>query len=344
MLEATSPPMIALIAGIATALAIGLLRWLQRPTGRLDSEAEAGLAALDALNWREFAQRVADFLAARGMTRVEGDTFVTDPAMLVQRGHSRYVVDCQQGRRRPLTKEALSLLHELVKQSSAAGGLLVTNGSVSTAVRDRATASGIEIIDGAALWDEVAAHVPADLRAESRQTLGALHQRWRRETLLKVGLGGFAAAIAAFALTFWLNSPAVDSTPVASPGSGGFPTSSPLAQPSATPSAAPAPAPGVPSRAPATIDTGADLGPEAQAALAKRRREVLDTVTSMAGVSGAAWTSASTVTVQLLSLAAAGGETLAEICERFAQFEEFRVVRLELEFANGDSTRWHLCR
>ncbi|MDW8478878.1 MAG: restriction endonuclease [Xanthomonadales bacterium] len=154
---------ILVLAATAAAVAslVGLALQLHRPQ-RL--RARAGLGTTDALKWREFVRLTSEVLARRGFRAVEEEHALNPRGydLAFQRGNKRYLVQFKQGRATRVNAESLRQLRQAMTEHEAAGGLVISTGTVER--HAGALDPTIEILEGEALWLELEPLLEGKLR------------------------------------------------------------------------------------------------------------------------------------------------------------------------------------
>ncbi|MCD9033034.1 restriction endonuclease [Luteimonas sp. Y-2-2-4F] len=305
---------------VAVVLAIGAvatayLQLVRRPR----DEAASGIRNLAAMSWREFIHLVLDAMARRGFARViDHELALGDQDYTLEREGVRWLLSCKHGSAFVIGKLTVNELANDIRLAHASGGVLVTQGRIVDEARAAAEAQRIELLDGPSLWPEVRDLIRPELREAIRR--GAA-QRARSRSLF-----AWLLALLAGVATFML-------LPDAAP-------QAPATPRVATAPAAPAPAaateaPALDAPAPGT--DGAPPTPDAQ------REAVVRALHGLPRVGRAAWTSQSTLEVQLVD---ARGDAFAEICPLVAQFPDIASSRIQLTPppGSGAQVRFRQCR
>jgi hypothetical protein len=315
---------IALLAGLVAAGGFGLWR-----RGRI--EARAGIGALCAMKWRDYAHLVEDLLRERGFRRGDEARRPGDGGfdLMMERGSARYLVDCKNGGTHHITEQAVHDLAALMEMHGAEGAVLATTGVADTAALQLAANRRIEILAGPSLWQQIKPWLPHDLRDEiARNARGAHTKRAALSVAVALVCGVLALAIA----------PMLQREPVTKTPPAAIEATPPLT-PAATPARAPTPA--------APFPEVPDLTPDQ---LASRRASAVMEVRGMPSVANAAWSTQSTFVVTLhRARTEVPAEFFDDICRRLLQYEEMRFTRLQVETqgAPGEAVvpvRWRQCR
>lgn len=324
-----------LAALVAVAIGAAASAWLWLARRRRD-EADAGLAALSGMRWREFSRFVLDAMRHRGH-EVEADPVALAGArqteFVLHRDGRKWLLACRHGEHAGVDVRTVHALENALLANGAAGGILVATGEVEPdARRAIAAQSKLQLLEGRALWRELAPMLPETLRDEAaaaadRQARGRIRLAWIGAVavgivVLLVGGRGYAPADPA-------TGPALAAAPA--PAAGTPPTLDAVATAAEVPPPA-APETVVPPRA--TPDPAEEAFDRSQVALA---------IAALPGIADAAWVTDSTLLVDLRSDA---DERLADICGILEDYETLRTSRLQLQPAPGSSepVRFRQCR
>ena len=309
-----SSMLMALVAVLGLGAAATFYLWTVR---RHQDAAAAGIRALSAMRWREFSQFVLDAMRHRGydvLTAHDETERGQQTEFLLSKDGQRSLLSCKHGSAYRLAAPAVSELAENLRFQSATSGLLVTPGQIEPAARAPAREAGIELIDGAKLWPEIAPLLPLSLTEEVTHLAD---MRAKRQI-------GFA----------WLGALAVGVV-VAMLGAGGAPAPSPAPVVAVTQPAAVAPAPAAPAPAPVVMATLEEE--DAQ------RQEVVRMISTLPGIDRALWSTRSTL---LVHLADEGRDRLTEICATLVRYDGLRTSRVQLQPPTGSTerVRFRQCR
>lgn len=317
--------LLAALVAVAIGAAASAWLWLAR---RRRDEADAGLAALAGMRWREFSRFVLDAMRHRGH-EVSADPVALAGArqteFVMHRDGRKWLLACRHGEHAGVDMRTVHALENALLANGAVGGILVATGHVeANARRAVATRPKLQLLEGRALWRELAPMLPETLRDEAAADAA------------KVARGRLRLA--------WLGAVAVGMVVLLVGGRGMDPTDTPGATPSRTasvpsgsapsPSALPTAAPATPASPPATPDPGEEAFDRSQVALA---------VAALPGIADAAWVTDSTL---LVNLRIDADERLADICAILEQYETLRTSRLQLQPApdSSDPVRFRQCR
>lgn len=304
------------LPGLAVTLLIGTAvtayLWLIR---RRNDEMAAGLHALSGLRWREFSRLVLDAMARRGLTQAAPDgqgSREPQSTFILNRDGKRWLLSCKHGSAYRIAAAPVVELAAGVRLSSAAGGILATEGRVEKEGREAAQGNNIEVLDGPRLWPEVKPLIEPSLR---EQIVGYANARAKRH----IGIGWLAAiaagALVTMATVSYLRTDA-PAAPVAS---------------------APAPAP------PASTDTVAVTPYPTDKELADQRAAVLQNINRTPGIARGFWQTALTLSVDRI---ATEQEVWPLICKEVERFPALRNVRIQLNPPpeSDEPVRWRQCK
>ncbi len=304
------------LPGLAVTLLIGTAAtaylWFIR---RRNDEMAAGLHALSGLRWREFARLVLDAMARRGLTEVAPDgpgSREPQSTFVLNRDGKRWLLSCKHGSAYRIAAAPVVELAAGVRLSSAAGGILATEGRVEKEGRDAAQGNNIEVLDGPRLWPEVKPLIEASLRD---QIVGYASARAKRH----IGIGWLAAVAAgALATVALINH---------------MPTEAPPAP------IAPAPVPVAPANSGTVTITPYPTDEE----LADQRAAVLQNINQTPGIARGFWQTALTLSVDRI---ATEQEIWPLICKEVERFPALRNVRIQLNPPTGSNepVRWRQCK
>lgn len=318
----TASWLIALLA--ALALGIGVSAWLWR-VRRQQLEAAAGTRALAAMRWREFSHFVLDAMRHRGFDVLTPDAETQSgpqAEFLLLRNGQRWLLACKHGSAYHLTPAIVEELATSVRLKGAAGGLLVTPGTIDPAARRPALQAGIELVDGQTLWPELAPLLPQALREDVR---AKAESEVKRHTVL-AWVGALLVAAAVGLLLGGEEPPAPDTASVTPPPAAPAPPVSATAATPPLPSLPPAPEP-----LPTEQEENA------------QRQEVIAKVSALPGVERAFWSTRSTLVVHLEG---DGPDRFGEICAALDPYLTLRTARVQLQPPKGSDrpVRFRQCR
>lgn len=306
------------LPGLAVTLLIGTAAtaylWLIR---RRNDETAAGLHALSGLRWREFARLVLDAMARRGLTETAPDgqgSREPQSTFILNRDGKRWLLSCKHGSAYRIAAAPVVELAAGVRLSSAAGGILATEGRVEKEGREAAQGNNIEVLDGPRLWPEVKPLIESSLRDE---IIGYANARAKRHIGISWLASVAAGALVTMALVNYL--PTATDTPVA-----------PIVS-------APAPA------APASTGTVTIAPYPTDEELADQRAEVLQNINRTPGLVRGFWQTSLTLSVDRI---ATEQEVWPLICKEVERFPALRNVRIQLNPPPGSDqpVRWRQCK
>lgn len=327
--------LLAALVAVAIGAAASAWLWLAR---RRRDEADAGLAALSGMRWREFSRFVLDAMRHRGH-EVDADPVALAGArqtdFVMHRDGRKWLLACRHGEHAGVDVRTVHALENALLANGAAGGILVATGDVEADARRAAAAQPkLQLLEGRALWRELAPMLPETLRDEAaasagRQARGRIRLAWMAAVavgavVLLLGGRGYAPdeapAEPALATAPATTGDAPPGTPAPAPIAEG-------AQPAVAPASPAAPAPAAPDPAEEAFD----------------RSQVALAIAALPGIADAAWVTDSTLLVDLRSDA---DDRLADICGILEEYEALRTSRLQLQPPPGssDPVRFRQCR
>ncbi len=310
-----------LIGGAASAWIYGVR--LRR------EEAQAGIMAFAGMHWREFQRLIIGALVRRGCRRrIVGEFGDDDGNVDMECEGQPWLLSTKHGAGYVLTGHAINEFANAMTLRGAAGGWMTTLGEVSSENRALARGQKIEVLDGRTLWSEIR---PLLEPGQVAAIAGTSRQRASRQLAIAWG----AAAIAGL-LVFLLARSVAD----------GGNTSPTDAGPPVSASKSAAPVATAPAASPAAGDMpeqATSPAPDDPQILADRRRQLVETVSTLPWVDRAAWSSQSTLTIYL------AGESLgdkASLCRIVERYEELRTSRMQMQPPNGSANpvRFMQCR
>ncbi len=307
--------MTSILLAIACALAIGFAATAYlRQFRRRKAEMDAGLGALAAMRWRDFAALVVRMLKERGYTSIEQHPLGNgDQAyFIMQRVGERCIVACKQGTAIHLAARDLKDLGDSIRLHDAASGKMITAGQFASDAPPEANRQRIELIDGAALWPEVAPLLP-DAQLQHLQEVALTKSK--RE----IAIAWVFAVVAGFAIGLLLPRGVDDAaTDIA--------VTPPIQQPAAPAATASTPAPAAQSSTAATQSQQTDT---------RQRQDALSAIAALPGIERAVWSTQSTLLVFLL---AEQQQPWTDICKVLARYPAVRAVRVQLTPPKGSTS------
>lgn len=310
-------PFIAITLLVAALLGGGFMAYLWSVKQR-QLVVAGGIATLAGMRWREFSRFVIEALQAQGFDAHPDEHNPEQTDLRLTRDGQTWLLSCKQGPNTRITGIQVGELTDAIRLNGAAGGILVTLGSIDASARK--LAGHIDMLDGPALWPLVDPLLPPSVHNGLREKAKAAVSR-------TAALGWVAALVVGLGLGMLIAPMVSEDTPAA-----------PRATPAATVApATPAPQPSVPA-ATAIRDPGAaptvsvELMPEED-----QRKQAIDQVRMLPGIDTVAWATRSTLHVQLLE--EANQQRIDEICAVLKQFDAVRASRLHLQPPAGSEAR-----
>lgn len=295
--------MTSLMLGLLCALIVGVVAslyfWGVR---RGQDESAQGILSLSAMRWREFASLVVEMLFRRGYTAADQHPLGSGDQSdrVLRRDDGLCVLSCKHGSAYRLGGSAVDELANSVRMHDAVGGIMVTPGSFAPDARQQAGQQRIELIDGKALWPEIAPSLPEPLRKQVETH--AAKRAWR-----SIGLAWLAAVAVGAAVTL-LTSGSDDERSVTSASAPASSTAS--ADGSKTASAAQA----------------APTAALNEQQIEQRRRDAASAIAALPGVERALWSTQSTLTLDM----ADARDRWGGICDILDSYEELRATRVQI--------------
>ena len=297
---------------VVTVVIGGIASFVIRRRQRGVLECKAGLAALAAMRWREYSGFVVQGLEQSGFQRSREQP---DPSrgqeadLLLLRGGHTWLLGCRQGLDKKLGPDAVERMVRSIRMSDARGGVLATLGGFTPAAHK--VDSGVELLDGPAVWKLVEPVLPDSLLEDVRAKAGGeIHRR------------GLLAWLVAFLLGMalaWLLVPhlASEPAPASAPPAGGTPDTR---RDTEAPGTAPPPLP-------------ADLLRPVELSEEEQRGRALDELATLPDVRHAGWATRSTLVVRLEREA---DDALVEaICSVLRTHPDIRDQRVQLQPPDG---------
>ncbi len=306
------PSATSLLVALAVVVLIGALGTLYFSTiRRRQDEALNGVRALSAMRWREFSHFVIDAMRHRGYDVITTDDEVgsgQQTEFLLTRNGERAVLGCKHGSAYKLTKQSVAEFVGAMKFQGARSGLLVTPGSIDPDARKAAEEARVELIDGNALWPEIAPLLPQSLAEDVRKDAS---QRARRGVWISWAVAlGLGLAIGWMAGLPDAPPPPNDITPIVQrPTSPAATVAGDIAAASAS--------------TPPTV--AMPMTPEEEDL---QRVEVVRRVSSLPGVYRATWSTKSTLQVQVDETST---ERFDAVCTVLTRYATLRTARVYLE-------------
>lgn len=295
---------------MAIGLGTSVYLWHVR---RREAEMAAGLTALAAMRWRDFAALVLRMLGERGYSTINlhplGSGDQRD--FIMQRVGEQCVVSCRHGSAYHLNADDLKELGDSIRMHDAGSGKLVTAGQFTPDAQAEATRQRIELIDGATLWPEVAPLLPA-AQLQHLQAIAA--GKAKRE----IGVAWLFTVLAGVAIALLMPRIAREPADTSAPASASVATPPPAAT-----------APAFESQSPPSL-------PEPPQSEAQQRQQALTAITALPDVERALWSTQSTMSVYLL---ADKQQPWTDICDVLSRYEAVRAVRVQLTPPAGSASQ-----
>ncbi|MFT3756092.1 MAG: restriction endonuclease [Pseudoxanthomonas sp.] len=315
--------------GFALALLVGLVAtlylWLVR---RRQNESATGLLALAGMRWREFARLALAAMERRGYqlpTDAEGDDVrAQDTSFLLRKGGKSLLLACKHGSAYRIGAATMDEIAADLRLRGAQGGVLVTEGMVDAAGREKATRHGIEILTGPRLWAEIKPLLENGLHT---QVVGNAAARAKRHIGI-AWLAALAIGVIATMLLSGLSEPATTQPMPDTPAASATPTGS---QPIAAPAQAP-----TQSAAPASTT------PPSEADLDKERAALSRMLGSTDGLLRGIWISRSTLAVDRTTNEE---RAWSLVCAELALHPNLALTRVQMNppVGSNEPVRWRQC-
>ncbi|MEO6155918.1 MAG: restriction endonuclease [Thermomonas sp.] len=300
-----------LLALIVFALAgAGATVLLRTPASEVD-DLPQGLEYLAGLRWGDFIRLVLRAMHAAGYATIGEDGNPNDGLMsdgkdiLLKRGTQRTLLSCKLGSSSIVSAQAVLGLGKSAQLRGASAAIVVTPGHFDAEARRVAAQQQVELIDGEQLWPKVKPFIPHHMLPAGKAKPAnskASRLAWAGAAVL-----GVSAGLLAFTMQAPIQDDADSNAAIAS---------------------------AVAARAPARRATAAPVAaavdqiPTDAAALEKRRREVADTISTLAGVDRANWSTQSTI---LVTLSSADANPVAQLCPLLERYAELASSRVQLQ-------------
>lgn len=314
--------LVALVAGFLASSFLGVWQ-------RHRAEARAGTEALCSFKWRDYAHLIEDILIERGFKRAGGERRPGDGGfdLLMERGKSKYLIDCKNGSSHEITEKEIRDLATVMQMQGAEGAVFATCGDVEPGARRLAANRRIEILAGEELWRQARPWVPHEVREEVQAEARSERNRLALYSIAVALAGGIGSMLV---------------IPALQRGAVDMAAADMDAEVMRTEPAT------VADRTDETLPLPPDLTPDQ--AEARRATAALE-VRSLPAVYNAHWSTRSTLVVTLHPGVTLTRELPQEMCERILQFEELRYIRMQIETpAEGGAdaptgqVRWRQCR
>ncbi len=278
---------------------------------------ETGLRALSGMHWREFQRLVVEAYRRRGYERVPGSEAGDHEGLVELRHEDRnWLLSTKHGAGYVLGLPAIHEFASVLRLRGAAGGWMTTLGGLTPDTVSQARLHGIELLDGAGVWDAIEPVLEPAAR-------DAITGDARRRVVRELAFAWAFAAVAGIAVFVLVRREAA----------------APSAPAAATTQATPA----APQPAAAPSPPQAETVPDDPAALQRRRRGLADAIATLPWVDRAFWSTQSTLVVHLAGEGDADKDALCALVEPYA---ELRASRVQLQPPQGSEqpVRFFQCR
>ena len=290
-----------------------------------------GLAHLAGLRWYEFTRLVLQAMQARGYRVLKhdnshGDDLPSDGGdILLERDGQRVLLLCKYGNASVVGAQSILGLGKAAELRGAHAAMVVTPGRFDDEARRVAGVQRVELIDGASLWPEVEPFVGQAMLVEHTSTVPDL----RKAMIAWLGAAAVGAITWLVLQGMSLSPPAPATTPAATP------VSTILAPPAGGAAASPAQG--------AAAIAKPEAVPTDPVVLERRRNEIANAISTLAGVDRAVWTTQSTLQVHL---AAEDVDPIARLCPLLERYPELAASRVQLQPPQGSTrpVRFKQCR
>lgn len=304
--------MLKWLPAIVVVLVLGsAMSWLAHGPLRRRDEIRAGIAALSAMSWREFMHIVLEAMSRRGFHRLVGrEAPAGDSDYTLVRNGEHWLLSAKHGSAFVLGRAPVDDLAADMGLAGAAGGLLLTQGRIDDEARKAARGRPIELLDGAALWPELGALVPAQ---------AAMIREASARRARTLSLAGWLLALPIGVAVFALMPEAPPAGPVK------------VTRPVAT-------QPGAVPDADQTVATEEPAAP-----IQEQRRELASTLATLPMVTRAVWASTSTLEVAVVETGTDPIDAICPLVERFPALASSR-IQLTPPPDSGRPVRFRQCR
>jgi len=280
---------------------------------------EIGIEVLASRSWKDGIDLLTRALSVDG-ARVEGldgDKGVPLPERLIRQDSGSSLLVYKHGTTYRIAAPALADAQRRRKEVGADALCIATLGTIDPVALKQAERDGIRMLDGAALWALVTPFIEDSVRTEVAREADEAVKRPRTLATAAAALLGAAIVV--------LHLPAPGSTPASVPAAAATTGAAGSPPTPATPIAEVAPA-------------------DANAQREARRAALASAMIDLAGVDTAAWSSTTTLVIDLLPGATVDG-VFAASCGLAAQYPELRdEVRLQFESDDpAEGVRWRRC-
>lgn len=293
-------------------------------------ETKAGILTLATMKWRDCISLTLKVLHSEGYIEAPSSEQLSNDGteFLLLHDNARVLFRYRDGTAYRINAANVLDFAKYIKRHGASNGILITLGSIESLAYDIARRNGIQLIDGAMLWQKVRDYLPSLLLEHILKQVTDETKKW-----LWVGsIGSVLLGILIFFLTHqW------------SPSEYNLTTAEKPVAPSA--------------RSTPTVDPALKQMKTSAEAMAKatklsdvqrlqRRDEAVKKLTSIVQIDTAEWPSESTLKLAFKQSDGEDKTLIDEICRILVQYEELRYTRLQLEppTDSSASVRWKQCR
>ncbi len=314
---------VAVLLGLAASFYLRKIRLPQL-------ERAAGIASLTELRWRAFIKIALEALAKRGYSLVgdEGN----DGDYLLARDGGQWLLSTRHGGSSRIDSHALAEFARDIQMRGADGGLVVSPGAFAPRIVREAKLQYIELLDGPTLWPELRPLLPVGQYEAAAEPA----RIQTRQYVLLAWLGTLVVGI----VLAWVLSPSDAASSATAPVT----ITAQTARPAASDIAMPANTAAEQARANSAKEVANTYSaPTDTAELVKRRKEVIELVSTLPHVDRAIWSTQSTLLVYLLDDKT---NPVPELCPILEHYDELRTSRLQLQPPQGSSkpVRFLQCR
>jgi hypothetical protein len=302
---------------------------------RRQDEALNGVRALSAMRWREFSHFVTDAMRHRGYDILTPDDEVErgqQTEFLLVRNGERALLGAKHGSAYKLTKQTVAEFAAQMKFQGARSGLIVTPGSIDPDARQSAEDARVELVDGQALWPEIAPLLPQSLAEDVRKDA----TRRARRHLWITWTGALVLGLAAGSMLGLqqMPEPQADITVLK-------PRPTPAARAPAVAQTATGKNAGAPAASSTTTELAAAM-PVTPEEEDLQRAEVVRRVSSLPGVYRVEWSTKQTLQVQVDETST---RRFDEICTVLMLYANLRTARVHLQPPenSGGNPRFKQC-
>ena len=310
---------IVIMIVVALVVGGGFMAYLWRVKQR-QLVVAGGIATLAGMRWREFSRFVIEALQAQGFEAHPDEHNPEQTDLRLTRGGQTWLLSCKQGPKTRVTGTQVGELTDAIRLNGAAGGILVTLGTIEPSARR--LASNVEMLDGQTLWPLLDPLLPPSVH-------NGLREKAQAHVTRTAALGWVGALVVGFGMALLFapkGDPSAAQIATAPSGASTQPARTTAAvAPSATPQGA-TPAPAI-----APTVSIATMPEEDQ------RKQVIDEVSGLPGIDSVFWSTRSTLMVQLSE--EASQQRIDEICAVVKHFDAVRTSRLHLQPPKGSDAR-----